>query len=170
MKEKTSKIVTLTGLGIAVISTVLAIFFAMRIPDTVKNLTDLVNYEAETHATVSPFFDITYWTLVILIALSIAAILVFLIVKLAKRFANEKGYLVKFLIILGVCAAVVVVSILLSTGTDVNAAKLELIDKDVETATSISKLIGAACYMVYILVAGAAATIVYSEIAKSLKK
>ena len=162
MKEITSKIVTYCGLAIAILCMVLAIIFAMKNPsDEVKLLEDVRQ---------GGLFDATYWILVGLIAVSIGAILVFLVVKLAKRFANDKGYLVKFLIILGVCAAVVVVSILLSTGTDVNAAKLELIDKDVETATSISKLIGAACYMVYILVAGAAATIVYSEIAKSLKK
>jgi hypothetical protein len=39
--------------------------------------------------------------------------------------------------------------------------------KDITEATS--KLIGAACIMVYILVIGAAGCIVYSEIAKSLK-
>ena len=39
-----------------------------------------------------------------------------------------------------------------------------------DVTVGVSKLIGAACIMVYILVAASAIAIVYSEIAKSLKK
>ena len=162
MKETTSKIITYCGLAVAILCMVLAILFAMKNPgDEVKLLEDVRQ---------GGLFDATYWILVGLIAISIGAIIVFLVVKLAKRFANEKGYLTKFLIILGVCAAVVVVSLLLSTGNDVNEANLSLINDDLEAAKGISKLIGAACYMVYILVFGAAICIIYSEIVKSLKK
>ncbi len=170
MKEKTAKIITLAGLGIAVLSTVLAIMFALKVPSTVKNLLDLTMYETESGESVSFFFDLTYWILIALVAVSVAAILFFLILKLVNRFTSEKGYLFKFLIILGICIVVVVISYVLSTGNDVNDAKLALIDDNKETAIGISKFIGAACYMVYILVFGAAACILYSEIVKSIKK
>jgi len=156
MKEKTDKLITLLGLGIAVVCTVLTIVFAMNNGD-VKELSAV---------RANGLFDATYWILVCFVVLSIAAIVFFLVVKLANRFKEEPGYLKKFLILVGIVVAVLVVSYLLSKGNDVTLALMEKNDINEQT----SKLIGAACWMVYILVIGAAASILYTEIAKLFKK
>ena len=156
MKEKTDKLITLLGLGIAVVCTVLTIVFAMNNGD-VKELSAV---------RANGLFDATYWILVCFVVLSIAAIVFFLVVKLANRFKEEPGYLKKFLILVGIVAVVLVVSYLLSKGNDVTLALMEKNDINEQT----SKLIGAACWMVYILVIGAAASILYTEIAKLFKK
>ena len=156
MKEKTDKLITLLGLGIAVVCTVLTIVFAMNNGD-VKELSAV---------RANGLFDATYWILVCFVVLSIAAIVFFLVVKLANRFKEEPGYLKKFLILVGIVVVVLVVSYLLSKGNDVTLALMEKNDINEQT----SKLIGAACWMVYILVIGAAASILYTEIAKLFKK
>ncbi len=156
MKEKTDKLITLLGLGIAVVCTVLTIVFAMNNGD-VKELSAV---------RANGLFDATYWILVCFVVLSIAAIVFFLVVKLANRFKEEPGYLKKFLVLVGIVVAVLVVSYLLSKGNDVTPALMEKNDINEQT----SKLIGAACWMVYILVIGAAASILYTEIAKLFKK
>ena len=61
---------------------------------------------------------------------------------------------------------VLVVSYLLSKGNDVTLA---LMEKN-NITESTSKLIGACCIVVYILVIGAAASILYTEVAKLIKK
>ena len=61
---------------------------------------------------------------------------------------------------------VCVLSYVLSSGTDVSPAVMEKFD----ISEGTSKLIGAACYMVYILVIAAAVSIIYTAIAKSFKK
>ena len=143
MKEKTDKILTLALLGLAIIATVFAFVFALN---TVNN---------------SGMFDIVFWVLVALIAVSVIAMIYFLF----KRIVTN-GKLVKFLIGCAAIAAVIIVLFLLSKGTDVSDAMLER--NGVTQATS--KWIGAACYAVYLLVIGAACAIVYVEVAKSFKK
>lgn len=156
MKEKTDKLITWCGLGIALLCTVLSIVFAMN-NGGVKELTAVK---------ANGLFDATYYILVCLVAISVIAILVFVCVKLAAKFKEDKGYWKKFL---GLVLAVVVVCLcafLLSSGNDVSQALMEKHD----VSESTSKLIGAACIVVYILVIAAAISIVYTEIAKSLKK
>ena len=149
MKEKTDKILTLALLGLAIIATVFAFVFALN---TVNN---------------SGMFDIAFWMLAIFIAIALCAIIVFLIKKLASRFKDEPGYLKKFLVLVGVILAVLVVSFLLSRGNDVNPA---LLDKH-DLTEGASKFIGAACILVYIIVIGAALSIVVTEVMpKSNKK
>jgi len=157
MKETTDKIITFVVLGVALLCTVLAFLFAMSNGSDVKAL-DMVQKGG--------LWDATYWILVCLVAVSIIAILVFLCVKLADRFKNVPGYAKKFFIILGVAIVVCLAAFLLAKGNDVTPA---LMEKN-NISESTSKLIGAACIMVYILVAGAACCIVYAEVAKSLKK
>lgn len=156
MKEKTDKLITLLGLGIAVVCTVLAIVFAMN-NGGVKEL-------AAVQA--NGLFDAVYWILICFVAVAIAAIVVFLVVRLAGKFKEEPGYVKKFLILVAIVIAVVVISYLLSKGNDVTLA---LMEKN-NISESTSKLIGAACWMVYILVIGAAASILYTEVAKLFKK
>lgn len=156
MKESTRKLITWAGLIIAGICTVLSIVFAMNNGD-VKELSAVK---------ANGLFDATFYILLCLIAVSIIAILCFVVVSLGKKFREDKGYWKKFL---GIVAAIVVVCVLafiLSKGNDVSPALME--KHDVTEGTS--KLIGAACYMVYILVIVAAVSIVYTAIAKSLKK
>ena len=156
MKEKTDKLITLLGLGVAVVCTVLAIVFAMN-NGGVKELSAVQ---------ANGLFDATYWILVCFIAIALAAIIVFLIVKLAANFKEQPGYWKKFLLLVGIVVVVCVVSYVLSKGNDVTPALME--KNNVSEGTS--KLIGAACWMVYILVIGAAVSILYTEIAKLFKK
>ena len=156
MKEKTDKLITLLGLGIAVVCTILAIVFAMN-NGGVKELSAVK---------ANGLFDATYWILVCFVVVSIAAIVFFLVVKLANRFKEEPGYLKKFLMLVGIVVVVLVVSYLLSKGNDVTLA---LREKN-NISLSTSKLIGAACWVVYILVIGSAIAIIYTEVAKLFKK
>lgn len=156
MKEKTDKLIIFAGLGIALLCFVLAIIFAMN-NGGVKDL-------AAVNA--GGLFDTIYWILVALIAVSIIAIIYFLCVKLADRFKSVPGYAKKFFIILGVAVVACLTAFLLARGNDVTPALMEKSN----TTEGTSKLIGAACILVYILVIGAAGCIIYAEIAKSLKK
>ena len=156
MKESTRKLITLIALGIAVLATVLSVLFAMN-NGGVKELTAVK---------ANGLFDATFWILVCLVAISLVAIVWFLVIKLAKRFSEDKGYWKKFL---GLVLAIVVVlaaAFLLSKGNDVSPALME----KQKISENTSKLIGAACYVVYILVIAAACSILYTEVAKSLKK
>ena len=156
MKEKTDKLITLLGLGIAVVCTILAIVFAMN-NGGVKELSAV---------RANGLFDATYWILICFVVLALAAIVFFLIVRLAGQFKEEPGYLKKFLLLVGIVVVVVIVSYLLSKGNDVTPALME--KNNISEGTS--KLIGAACWMVYILVIGAAVAILYSEVSKLFKK
>ena len=156
MKEKTDKIMTLVMLAVAVVATVFTILFAIDNggKDSLEGL--------ENPGT----FDIAYIILMCLIGIAIAGIVVFLFVKLVNRFMSDSKYWIKFLIVTVLCAAVVVVAFLLSNGADVPA---EFLEKN-ETSEKISKLIGAACWMVYILAAGSIISILVTEIIKPFKK
>ncbi|MBQ6068420.1 MAG: hypothetical protein IJK84_02860 [Bacteroidales bacterium] len=143
MKEKTDKLLTLVMLLLGVLCAVFAFFFAV---DTTK---------------FTGMFDIVFWVLVALVAVSVLAMVYFLFKRIIAN-----GKLVKFLIGCLAIAAVIVVLFLLSKGTDVSDAML---DRNGVTQTT-SKWIGAACYAVYLLVIGAACAILYVEVAKSFKK
>ena len=156
MKESTRKIILLGGIAVAILCTVLTILFAY-FNGGVKEL------EA---VQANGLFDATFYILLCLIAVSIIAILAFVCASLAKKFGEDKNYWKKFLGIVAAIVVVCVVAFVLSKGNDVSLALME--KHGVTEATS--KLIGAACYMVYILVIVAAVSIVYTAIAKSLKK
>lgn len=146
MKEKTDKILTLALLALAIVTTVFAFVFALN---TVNN---------------SGMFDIAFWLLVIMIGFSILAILVFLCKKLLDRFKSEKGYLVKFLLLIALIVVLLVVSFVLAKGGDVDLVKYGITE-------GTSKLIGAACILSYIIVIGAALAILVTEVMpKSNKK
>lgn len=156
MKESTRKLITLIALCIAIIATILSVIFAMN-NGGVKELS-AVNANG--------LFDATYWILICLVALSIVAILWFVIKGLAKKFAEDKGYWKKFLGIVLAIVVVCVAAFLLSKGNDVNQF---LMEKN-NISESTSKLIGAACYVVYILVIAAVCAILYTEVSKLIKK
>ena len=156
MKETTRKLITICGLGIALLATVLSVIFAMNN----GGIKELAAVKA------GGFFDATFWILVCPIAISLIAIIWFLCIKLAKRFSEDKGYWKKFLGIVLAIVVVCVAAFLISKGNDVNQALMERQN----ISESTSKLIGAACIVVYILVIAAACAILYTEVAKSLKK
>ena len=156
MKESTRKLITWLGLGVAILATVLSIIFAMN-NGGIKDLAEVK---------VGGLFDATFYILLCLVIVSIAAIVAFLCLKLAKNFKEQKGYAGKFLLLVGIVVAVCLVSFLLSSGNDVSPAIMEKFN----ISEGTSKLIGAACIMVYILVIAAAVSIVYTAITKSLKK
>lgn len=156
MKEKTDKLLTLVMLGVALLATVFAVLFAIGngSADSLEGLTN------------PGTFDVAYIILMCLVIAAIVGIFVFLVVKLVNRFMSDGKYWVKFLTVTVICVAVVVVSYLLSSGSDVPA---EFLAKN-ETSEGVSKLIGAACIMVYILAAGSVISILFTEIAKPFKK
>lgn len=137
MKEKTDKIMTLALLGLAIVMTAIAFVFALNTGN-------------------GGMFDLAFWLLVAMMVFAIGAIVLFLVKKLAERFKTEKGYLKKFLILIGIVVVLLVVSYALATGNDVDIIKYGI-------AESTSKLIGAVCILVYILCIGAVAAIVVVE-------
>ena len=157
MKESTRKIIQWCGIGLGILCGILAIVFAMNNGSEVKTLEDVQK---------GGLFDTIYWILVAMIAISLVAIVYYLFVKLADNFKNVPGYAKKFFIILGVAVVVCLASFLLAKGNDVTPALMEKSG----TTEATSKLIGAACILVYFLIAGAACSILYAEISKSLKK
>ena len=137
MKEKTDKIMTLALLGLAIVMTAIAFVFALN---TAKGV----------------WFGLAYWMLIAMMVVAIGAIALFLVKKLAERFATDKGYLKKFLILIGIVVVLLLLSYLLATGNDVDIKKFEI-------SEGTSKLIGAACILCYFLCGGAVLAIVVSE-------
>jgi len=145
MKEKTDKIMTWALLGLAIVMTAIAFVFALNTAN-------------------GGMFDLAFWLLICMMVVAIGAIVLFLVKKLAERFATEKGYLKKFLILIGLVVVLLLVSFLLAKGADVDLIKYGI-------SESTSKLIGAACILVYILCIGAVCAIVVAEcMPKSNKK
>lgn len=153
MKEKTRKLITLILLVIGIIGTALAVFHAMG-SDPKNQLDGMV----ELGNPQSGLYDIVYWVLVAYFFVALISIIVFAFkgIKFGKS------------LIITIVGAVVIIglSFLLSSGTDVSSVMLDKYN----TTEGQSRLVGAACYIVYILCAAAFAAIVYVEIANSLKK
>ena len=76
MKEKTDKLITFVGLGVAILCFVLAVLFAMSNGSEVKTLADVQK---------GGLIDTIYWILAALVIISIVAIVIFLCVKLVQR-------------------------------------------------------------------------------------
>ena len=141
MKEKTDKILTLGALGLAIVMAIIAIIFAINAGNGVIK---------------DGFFDTTFWLLVCIMIFSIGAILYFFVKKLINRFKTEKGYLKKFLMIVGIVIVLAVISFLIAPSNDV-----DLIKYDITAGTS--KLIGTVCIFCYILGVGAVLAIAVAE-------
>ncbi len=148
MKEKTRKLITIIGLGLAIVASIFAIIFAL---DIEKN---------------SGMYNIAYGITFAFVVLSVIAILAFVLLQFFKNFKDDRKKAIKALAIIGLAIVVCFVSFLLATGNDVSQA---LLDKN-NLTVSTSRWIGAACILVYILVIGAAAAIVYVEVSKLFKK
>lgn len=137
MKEKTDKIMTLALLGLAIVMTAIAFVFALNTSN-------------------GGMFDLAFWLLIAMMVVAIGAIALFLVKKLAERFATEKGYLKKFLLLVAIVVVLLLLAYLLATGNDVDIVKYGITE-------GTSKLIGAACILCYLLCIGAVAAIVVVE-------
>lgn len=148
MKEKSDKLLTIAMLGLAVLASIFAVFFALN-TDKFAGL-----------------YNVAYWMLIIMIVCSIAAIVIFGLKKLGDNFKTQAGYSKKFFIVVITAIVMLLVSFLLAKGNDVSAVLLEKNN----LSESSSRLIGAACILIYILVIAAACSIAYVEVAKLSKK
>ena len=148
MKEKTSKLITFVCLGLTILATVFAIIFAL----------DISKY--------SSLYNVAYGITGAFVVLSIAAIVIFALVQWLKNFKNDRKKAMKSLYVIALAVIVCIVAFLLAKGNDVSNVLLE--KNNISEATS--RLIGAACILVYILVGAAAVAIVYVEVSKSFKK
>lgn len=148
MKEKTSKLITFVCLGLAILATVFAIIFAL----------DISKY--------SSLYNVAYGITGAFVVLSIAAIVIFALVQWLKNFKNDRKKAMKSLYVIALAVIVCIVAFFLAKGNDVSNVLLE--KNNISEATS--RLIGAACILVYILVGAAAVAIVYVEVSKSFKK
>ena len=140
MKEKTDKLITIVCLCLAVVGSVFAVLFALKGGDG--------------------FFDTAFWMLVAFTAISLCAMIVFLILRILKG----KGW--GFLIGIGLLAVVMVVAFLISKGNDLSPVFLA---KNGATEGT-SKLVGTACITTYVAVAVSILAIIYVEVAKFFKK
>jgi H+/Cl- antiporter ClcA len=162
MKEKTDKILTLVLLGISIIATVIAVLFASG-----SDPKHVLQGVQEIGNNFSGMFDIAFYLLVIMVGISLVAIVFFLLKRLIGKFKDEPGYLKKFLLLVGVVVVLLIVPYLLSSGTDVSNLMLNKYN----VTTSASRLIGAACILVYIIIFGAVLAILVTEVMpKSSKK
>lgn len=147
MKEKTDKLVTWVALGIAILASVFAIIFAL---DTTNE----------------GMFNVAYWIIFLFVILAVLGMLGFFVLRFVKNFSENPAKARKTLLVIGIAIVVCIVAFLLASGNDVSKA---LLDKNGLTEAA-SKWIGTACIMVYTLVLGAIAAIIYVECAKMFKK
>ena len=150
MKEKTRKLITIVSLAIALISCVFSVLFAM----------------GYSKGKFDGMFDITFWILVVAIAFTLVAWVAFALIQLIKNFKENPGKAQKTIFVAAALIVACIVSFLLASGNDISQV---VMDKYNVTAGT-SKLIGAGCILVYILVIAAFLSIIYVECAKLFKK
>lgn len=150
MKEQTRKLITIISLVIALLSCIFAVLFAM----------------GNKSGKYGGMFDITFWVLVCAIALTLGAWILFAVISFIKSFKENPKAAKKTIITAAIAIVAVVVSYILASGTDVADSVLETYN----VTTSSSKLIGAGCILVYILVIAAFCSIIYVEASKLIKK
>lgn len=154
MQEKTRKLITWISLAVAVLGAVFAIIYAMAIPSVKEAGMDTVM------ASHSGLFATAYVILLLFVAVALISILYFLVMRVIH--GEGKGLLIG----LGLLVGVALIAFLVSSGNDLSTVFLE---KNGATAGT-SKIVGAGCIMVYVLVIGAIAAMVYVEVSKALKK
>ncbi|MDD2488208.1 MAG: hypothetical protein WC108_04135 [Bacteroidales bacterium] len=111
------------------------------------------------------FWNLSYWTVVIFISISIISALGFALGFIIRGFIDDPKKQMGIIIAVGALVVVFVGSYLLSSGEDVSKDLFEKTGSNFEN----SKLIGASLYMVYVLLFGVIVTALYSEVAKKIK-
>ncbi|MDD2529603.1 MAG: hypothetical protein PHN41_00050 [Bacteroidales bacterium] len=111
------------------------------------------------------FWNLSYWTVVIFLAISIISALGFALGFIIKGFMDNPKKQMKIIIAFAAMIILLVGTYLFASGTDI---PVELFEK---TGSSYgnSKLIGGSLYAVYVLMIGVVIAALYSEIAKKLK-
>ena len=163
MKESTRKIIMWVLLGLALLGSIFAVVFALG--SDPKNVLEAgtMNELGNPH---SGMYNIAYFILVAFVVVALGSILAFVVMKLISNFKENPKKATRSLLAVALLVVVVLVSYLLSSGTDVSQT---LLDKNGLTQHA-SKWIGAACFTVYILFIAAVCAIVYVEIAKAFIK
>lgn len=147
--KKDKRLILIVAMIIAVIASISTIMYGV----TFKK--DMALSEQPTAMT---FWSIAYWTAVALTVHSVLLGIVFLI-------KDAIGIKAKFLIVLAATIVAFVVAYLCAPSADIAQSVFEKTGTDY----SLSKVIGAGLYTVYVLFAGVIVTVIYSEIAKRLK-
>lgn len=150
MKEKTRKLILYVSLAFAVLSCIFAILFAMG------------NKEGKFGG----LFDITFWILVVGIVITILAWIFFAVTQLVKNFKEDPKAAKKSIITAVAIIVACIISFIFASGTDVADVVLDKYN----VTNGASKLIGAGCILVYLLVIAAIISIIYVECAKFIKK
>ena len=196
MKEKTDKILTISMLALAVVTTVLVVLFAFAkaelpndevkkgitnpdVKEYVEKVTENDIKDVDNTSLLDVFesnypyfiggnglYNTFFVILSIIIGVSLLAMLTFWVLGQVDKFMSDKKYWIKFLVVLAICAVVVIMSFLLSSGNDIAPEFLEKF----EITPGVSRLIGAACILSYILAAGAIVSILCTEVVKIIKK
>lgn len=163
MKEKTRKIFQWVLLALGVIGGVLAVLHATG-SDSKHVLAPGSMQEMEN--SFSGMYDLAYFLLIGFIAIAILSIIFFVVKGFIESFKNDSKKALGSLLGIGLLVLVVVISYFLAKGDDVSQV---LLQKNNLTATG-SKMVGAACIMVYIIFIASCAAIVYAEVVSAIKK
>jgi uncharacterized membrane protein len=148
--KKEKRIPLIIMMVIAVLASIAALGYAL----TFKN-----NVPVQEQSSAMAFWNIAYWIAVVLIVCAAIGIVVFLIKQIIEE--KQKG----IIIIFAATVVALIVSYLISSGTDIAQSVFEKTGTDYGS----SKMIGAGLYTVYILFAGVILSVLYAEIAKRLK-
>ena len=111
------------------------------------------------------FWNLSYWSVVILLMISIVSALGFALGFIIKGFMDNPKNQMKVIIAFAAMVILLVATYLLASGTDIPVELFEKTGSNYEN----SKLIGGSIYAVYILMVGVIIAALYSEIAKKLK-
>ena len=111
------------------------------------------------------FWNLSYWTVAIFIALSIILAFGFAITFITKGFIDDPKKQMGIIVAVGLIVVLMVATYLLASGTDIPQELFEKTGSDY----SNSKLIGGSLYAVYVLLLGVVLSALYAEIAKKFK-
>lgn len=111
------------------------------------------------------FWNLSYWSVVILLMISIVSALGFALGFIIKGFMDNPKNQMKIIVAFIAMIVLLVSTYFLSSGTDVPVELFEKTGSDYGN----SKLIGGNLYTVYVLMVGVIIAAIYSEIAKKLK-
>jgi NADH:ubiquinone oxidoreductase subunit 6 (subunit J) len=118
------------------------------------------------NASLAPiFWNLSYWTVVIFIAISIISALGFALSFIIKGFMDNPKKQMKIIIAFAVMIILLVATYLLASGTDIPKELFERTGSNYGN----SKLIGGSLYAVYVLMVGVIIAALYSEIAKKFR-
>lgn len=111
------------------------------------------------------FWNLSYWSVVIFLAISIISALGFALGFIIKGFMENPKKQMKIIIAVVAMVVLLVGTYLFASGTDIPVELFEKTGSNYEN----SKLIGGSIYAVYVLMLGVVIAALYSEIAKKFK-